>query len=69
MSIGLGVEAAGLGVEAAQVSRFAGLPVRWPRAFRQVVTALTTLASLGSLPSGLQEVARRHVAFKPRSCP
>jgi hypothetical protein len=69
MSIGLEVEAAGLGVEAAQVGCFAGLPVRWPRAFRQVVTAPATLASLGSLPSGLEEVAQGHVAFKPRSCP
>jgi hypothetical protein len=65
MSIGLGIEAAGLGVEAAPVSRFAGLPVRWPRAFRQVATTRTTLVSDGSIPPGPQEVARRHVAFKP----
>jgi hypothetical protein len=69
MSIGLGIEAAGLGEEAAQVSRFAGLPGRWPRAFGEVDTARATLAPDGSIPSGLQEVARRHVAYKPRIGP
>jgi hypothetical protein len=37
MSIGLGAEAAGLGVQAAQASHFAGLPSGWPRPFRDAV--------------------------------
>jgi hypothetical protein len=68
MSFGLGVDAAGLGVEAAQVSRFAGLPVRRPRAFGEVDTARTTLALDGSIPPGSQEVAPGHLAFQPRIC-
>lgn len=68
MSIGLGVEAAGRGVEAAPVSRFAGLPVRWPRVFRGVVPVRTALASPGSIAPGLQEVAPGHLAFQPRIC-
>jgi hypothetical protein len=55
----------GLGVEAAQVSRFAGLPVRRPRVFGEVLKAQTTLASLGSIAPGLQEAARGHFAFTP----
>jgi hypothetical protein len=55
----------GLGIEAVQVSRSAGLPARWPWTFGEVATAPTTLASLRSIPQGLQEVARRHAAFTP----
>jgi hypothetical protein len=69
MSIGLGIEAAGLGVEAAQVSRFAVLPVRWPRVFCEMMPVRTTLASPGSIAPGLQEVAPGHLAFQPRICP
>jgi hypothetical protein len=58
----------GLGVEAAQVSRLAGLPVRWPRAFGAMMPVRTTLASAGSSPQMLQEVAPGHLAFQPRIC-
>jgi hypothetical protein len=58
----------GLGVEAAQVSRFAGLPVRWARAFGAVMPVRTTAASAGSGPQTLQGVAPGHLAFQPRIC-
>ena len=58
----------GLGVAAAQVSRFAGLPVRWLRAFLEEVPARTALASPGSTPPGLQEAGPGQLAFQSRIC-
>ena len=59
----------GLGVEAAQVSRFVGLAVRWPRAFRAVMPVRTTLASPGSISQRLQEVAPGNLAVQSRMYP
>ena len=66
MSIGLGVEAAGLGVQAAQASRFAVLPLSWPRPFRKVVPVRTTEPSPGSSLPWRQEVAGRYSAVTSR---
>jgi hypothetical protein len=66
MPIGLGIGAAGLGVQAAQASRFVGLPARWPRPFRDVVPVRTAEPSPGSSLPWHQEVARRPSAVTSR---